>query len=505
MKNPIILSLGILLGLSSPAMAAGEFVYEGVLTDANDQAVTVSSVVKFNIYNDDESCILSKHQDSITPDGKGYFTVVISDTNKVGGSAASVSDIFKSSVDGCTSSSDIRRLELVVGEETLSPKISLRPVPAAYKAQKVGDIDASSVLFVGGQSTGTSLTANDLSVIRNLIANASRIVSSDGSVGISVSDANGNYVTSSALSNYVTTTTLNSTLGSYVTTSSLSSTLSDYATANSLSSYLTTNSASSTYAQKSQVVSSLAGSAGVKVSGSTGAVTLSFDPSELVDGSIPASKVAGGGGGGGGTGSGGISSIAGDPVISAVDNAGAVSLSFNASGISAGGIPAAKVNMSSLGGVGSIANPSSIEITAGGSLNLVASLGVTVPTPSASNHAATKGYVDARGIASFSEGSANATLRLTSSINNSVVRVQMGSLKITLQDDDMPNNGSFFIKNTQGGSVSVDADSVSVDGGAAKCITLPRQGSVQLHKVAGGSFEILASHGGVTVDPNPCP
>ena len=221
MKSPIILSLGILFGLTSSAMAAGEFVYEGVLTDANDQAITSQSAVQVNIYNDSATCLLSMHAMQVTPDGKGYFTVVISDLNKINGgnvNVSSVSDIFKSSLGGCSSSSDIRKLELVVNGETLSPKISLRPVPAAYKAQKVGDIDASSVLFVGSGSAN-ALSSNDLTVIRNLIANASKIVSSDGTVGTSVSAANTNYVTTSAL---------NTTLGGYVTSSSLSTTLGGY-------------------------------------------------------------------------------------------------------------------------------------------------------------------------------------------------------------------------------------------------------------------------------------
>jgi hypothetical protein len=157
------------------------------------------------------------------------------------------------------------------------------------------------------------------------------------------------------------------------------------------------------------------------------------------------------------------------------------------------------------GGVSTIQNGvSNLSISAGGTLSLTASGGVTVPAPSASNHAATKAYVDSRSIASFSEGSADATLSLTSSINNSVVRVQLGSSKISLQDDDMPSGGSVFIKNTQGGSVAVDAGAVSIDGSAVKCITLPSQGSIQLHKVSTGTVEILASHGGVTVDATPC-
>lgn len=510
MKSPIILSLGILFGLTSSAMAAGEFVYEGVLTDANDQAITSQSAVQVNIYNDSATCLLSMHAMQVTPDGKGYFTVVISDLNKINGgnvNVSSVSDIFKSSLGGCSSSSDIRKLELVVNGETLSPKISLRPVPAAYKAQKVGDIDASSVLFVGGQSSGTSLTSNDLSVIRNLITNVSKIVSSDGTVGTSVIAANTSYVTTSALSTtlggYVTNSSLSTTLGGYVQSSALSS----YATTASLGSYLTTATASTTYAKQTDVVSSLASSsAALGVSGSTGAVTLSFDPNQLADGAIPASKVAGGAVDGSNGNAGGISSVTGDAVISAVNNSGVIDLSFDPSGIVAGSIASTKINLANLSGVSSIQNiVSNLSISAGGVLALSASSGVTVPEPSLPNHAATKGYVDSRRIASFSEGSANATLRLTSSINNSVIRVQLGSSKISLQDDDMPLGGSVFIKNTQGGSVAVDAGDVSIDGSAVKCITLPSQGSIQLHKVSPGTVEILASHGGVTVDASSCP
>ncbi len=188
MKKQISLSFlsFVFLLLAATTSFAG-FGYEGYLTDASGhELISQAVVLKLEIKNPDNTCLLYREIQNVTTGSDGYFSVIVgTGTRQDSNTGYSLSQLFENrassfSLSGCTYTpvaGDSRNMAISVSGDAGASfdslgSIAISPAPNASSADNVAGIAPTSLLRVSTGSA-TPLTSANFTDLQSLIAGTS--------------------------------------------------------------------------------------------------------------------------------------------------------------------------------------------------------------------------------------------------------------------------------------------------------------------------------------------